>query len=478
MREKPIPRIATNEETAAFLRTSYAAFMANTMSTRAKVLSQLLDPRRDLDNECGYVREPTAAEFDEMYRKEGIARRVVNIWPSECWQVNPEVWVSEEPDDTEFEAAWKKLVLDYDLWSVMERADKISGIGRFGIILLGIDDGKPLEQPVDISGKRKHKLIYTRTFDESVITIKEVEGNPNNPRFGKPKLYSVKFENSVDGSTNLTETNIHWTRCIHLADGKRMSEVFGESRMRPVFNRLQDIRKIAGGSAEMFWQGAFPGLSFQVDPRFLEFGAVEIDKETLKREMEEYANGLQRWMSTVGVDVKSLAPQVYDPSHHIEINLKLIALALDVPYRVFMGTEEAKLASGQDSKTWAKRVAERQNKYLTPYVVREIIDRLVMFGVLPPPEGALHIDWPDMLTPSDQEKAEVAKAKTSAMRDYVQGDVEMIYPLKHFLMDILGVSAEKANIIIEAVKVNDEFTADAGEAAGRPAKTVKLVKSE
>jgi hypothetical protein len=430
--------------------------IANAMATRAKTISALLDPRRDLDNECGYVSEPCAADYDEMYKKEGIARRVVNIWPSECWQVKPEVWEIEDPKDTQFEAAWKQLVLEHDLNAVMKRADEISGIGRFGIILLGVDDGLGLNKPVPQN--RKCKLLYTRTFDESVITIKSVEQDIKNPRFGKPTMYGVKFENSTDGSTNMNESEVHWTRCIHIADGRRMSEVFGEPRMRPVFNRLQDVRKLLGGSAEMFWQGAFPGLSFEVDPRFLEFGAVEIDQDGLKEEMQNYANGLQRWMSTTGVNVKSLAPQVADPSHHFEAQLKAIAITLGVPFRVFMGTEEAKLASSQDSKNWSKRVGERQNEYLTPHVVRPFVERLIAIGQLPKPKEQLQITWQDMLTPSDQEKADVAKSRTSAMKDYVMGEVEAIYPLKHFLMDVLSMTEKKAELIIRDIKKSELFT--------------------
>ena len=38
-----------------------------------------------------------------MYNRLGLARRIVEIWPDECWQVQPEVYEEEEEHLTEFE---------------------------------------------------------------------------------------------------------------------------------------------------------------------------------------------------------------------------------------------------------------------------------------------------------------------------------------------------------------------------------------
>jgi hypothetical protein len=437
------------------------AMVLNAMETRASLIQKMLDPRRDLDNECGYVSDPTALQFNEMYNKEGIARRVVHIWPKECWQNHPLIYETEESRETDFEKAWDELDKDKHLCSVMFDADRISGIGRFGLILLGLDDGVDLSQPVR---KGQRKLLYTRVFDESVITISTSETDTANPRYGQPITYDIDFEELSGGTAMLRKQTVHWTRVIHVADNRRMSVVLGESRMRSVFNRLQDVRKLLGGSAEMFWQGAFPGLSFEVDPRLMELGTVELDEAALKQQVSDYVNGLQRYLSTVGVGVNSLAPQVADPSNHVEAQLKAIALSIDVPYRVFMGTEEAKLAASQDSKTWAKRVNQRQNDYLTPFLVRPVLDRLIELGILPKPEK-LFISWPDMLTPSDKEKADVAAKRTEAMAKFVQGNVEMLMSAKDYLIEVWGFTPDKAELVLRAARENIEGALEAQKAA-------------
>jgi len=417
----------------------------NAITSRAALTRSLLDPRRDLNTECGYLDDPTLEDFEAMYQQEGIARRVVNILPDECWKVSPIVYESEEAEQTEFEVAWKELEKKFDIYALMNRADVLAGIGRFGIILIGVGDGADLSEPV--RRKKGLELLYLRAFDETVVKIAETETDSQSPRYGWPKAYDVTFRGTGQNKGGSSK-RVHWERVIHVADNCRLSDVTGESRLRPVFNRLQDIRKLLGGSAEMFWQGAFPGLSFEVDPKLIEAGAAEIDTESLKEQLQNYVNGLQRWLSTVGVSVRSLAPQVADPASHIEQQLKAIALSLGVPYRVFLGTEEGRLAGQQDAEAFAQRIAQRQERFLTPKIVRPFIQRLIDFGILPKPRS-FTVEWPDMLAPSDHDKAETAKIRTEALKAYVTGDGYTVIPPRIYLMEVLGFTPEQAEAMIE-----------------------------
>ena len=438
--------------------TSTMQQIINTMSTRSEAWSKMLDPRRDLDTECGYKVNPSASDYNDIYEKEGYAARVVHIIPEECWQSDPIVTENEEADETEFEKAWKEIEEQKDLYSIMARADVLSGLGRFGIILLGLNDGAKLKD--EVVPREGMELLYLRVFDESVVQVAKLEKDSQNERYGLPVLYTVQFDDitntkSIKSSEGM---KVHWSRVVHLADNRRMSDVVGVRRLRNVYNRLQDIRKVAGGSAEMYWQGAFPGFNFEVDPALLEAGSDAIDTDALKNEMLDYTNGLQRALKTVGVKVHSLAPQVVDPTPQIIVQLKLIALAKGIPFRIFMGTEEGKLAGGQDAKAWAKRMASRQREYLTPYVVRPFIQQLINVGVLPEVED-FKIDWPNMLEVSEKEKAEVANIITAAMKAYVQGGVDHLIPPDQYLINIIGLDAdlvEEMKAEIEAIIEQEE----------------------
>ncbi len=423
----------------------------NVMTTRTAAMRELLDPRRNLDTECGYVENPTAEDFNIMYKKEGVAERCVKIVPEECWKAEPVVSENDETDETEFEAAWDELLNKFTLWSIMLRADILSGIGEFGIILFGINDGQELHKPVEAT-KGERELMYIRVFDQSVIKIQTTETDAKNERFGQPTMYSIDFELTNDHSDSKVTKQVHWTRTIHISDNNRMDEIRGVPRMRPIYNRLQDLRKLYGGSAEMFWQGAFPGLSFEVDPKVIESGAGDIDNDALKEVMQTYANGLQRWISTVGVSVKSLAPQVADPTSHVKQQLQAIAISLDIPLRIFMGTEEGKLAGGQDAEVWASRCGRRQRNHITPKIIKPLIIRLQEMGVLPETPETPTATWPDMLIPSDKEKAETNKIIIETMKSYVQGNVEMLIPPMTFLMKYGGMDQDEAKAVMEEVE--------------------------
>lgn len=454
----------------------------NKYLTRANLFQHLLDgSNRDLDEECGYPSEISADQYHKMYQREGVAKRVVNCVPEESWAMDPMIYETEDSKETEFEVAWKDLATKLNLFHFLERLDELSGVGRFGILLIGLNDGLELSQPVEGIDERgekvgdaEHEVIYLRVFDESAVTVTARETDRSNPRFGQPITYNVSFQDSHSvgqGTVEITTSSVHWTRVIHAADGRQMSEVYGTPRMEPVYNRLLDVRKIASSSPEMFWKGAFPGFAFEVNPDLADTGAAaEMDVESIREEMANYANGLQRFFAVTGVTAKSLTPQVSDPSPHVEIQLKLIAITMNIPFRILFGSEQAQLASSQDAKSWARRMQKRQEKYITPLLLSPVIDRFIALGVVPEPTE-YHVDWPDLASPSDMDQAQVAVITTDALTKYVQGGVDQLIPPQLYLTEILKMTTEEADAIIEGAKEYQETLqeeADA-EAAARAA---------
>jgi len=445
----------------------------NALTMRQQWIQKLFDPRRDIDVECGHPQEILAVEYVRLFQRGDIAYRVVSLFPDESWATSPFVYEVEDEQETEFEKAWQALEQERKIFAVLQRADVVSGIGRFGIVLLGFDDGLPLDQAVEDSAGVTRKLLFLRPLDESCVTIKMFESDITNPRYGQPTSYSIQFQDSAYSAGTLSSTNVHWSRVIHIADNRHNSEIFGAPRMEKVYNRLLDLRKIAGGSGEMFWKGGFPGLSLEAVPT-TDGSPVELDKEATQEQMDAYMNGLQRYIATVGMQVRSLGVQVADPRPHMEIQIQLIAIALGVPWRLLMGSEVGQLASSQDSISWNRRIKRRREMYLDPYVIRELIDRLIAKGCLPVPKAETYlIDWEDLNSPSDDERATVAQKATAAMAQYVQSGTEMLVPPFHFFTLVMGMKDEEANAIIEAAaedmadsdgEMDDQRTVEEGRA--------------
>lgn len=445
----------------------FKELVSNVMSLRSEMFSKLFDPRRNIDDECGYPSGwVDAREYQALYDREALAHRVVEVMPRESWQVLPSVYEDEAADiTTPFEAAWDGLGGQLRgegnychggagslIWEYLQRVDILSGIGQYGVLLIGLDDGAELSQPVQ-PGQAALHLLFLRCFPESLSPVVQFDANPRSPRFGQPVLYSITL-NDPDvlhgGGIGLSTAtvNVHWTRVIHVADNRTTSEVFGVPRIRPVLRRLLDLQKLYCGSAEMYWRGAFPGYTVESHPQL--GGDVIYDETRMKETFENWMNGLQRIMALSGWSMKSLAPQVVDPTAQINAQIEAICIHLGIPKRIFMGSERGELASSQDDAAWNDRLKSRQQSYITPCIIAPFVDRLISMGVLPKPEDGYSIWWPDLTSQSDQERAAVAATATMALGQYVASGVENLVPPMEYLTKILGWTDEEAASILDS----------------------------
>jgi hypothetical protein len=139
----------------------------NEFLSRGAMIQKWMDPRRDYNKECGYPEtyEVSTEKWREYFERHPVAARVVELMPSECWQVIPDAIEDEDQNiTTPFEQAFEDLATTlrgaqshfrpdeketHPLWEACRRADILSGIGQFGVILLGFDDGLSLNQPVE-----------------------------------------------------------------------------------------------------------------------------------------------------------------------------------------------------------------------------------------------------------------------------------------------------------------------------------------
>ena len=415
-------------------------FVINTLTTlRQLSIREQAGLIRDYNHQCGYPDSLDITHYKDFYDRRGIGTRVVQLWPIECWQVQPRVIENNDTDTSNFEEAINDLNTKVSLFSFLKRIDILSGIGRFGILLLGLDKGK-LRSPTS----KADDLLYLRAFDESVINIKSTELNPNNPRYGHPIAYNVTMK-GLQGQDQHTK-EIHYTRVIHIADNRESDEIFGTPRLQPVYDQIHDIRKVGGGSAEMFWKGGYPGTAITLDPK-IDIDNANIDTDSIKDEVSKYFEGLKRYMVITGAQATNLTPNIADPGSHFDVLLKQISIAIGVPQRVLLGTEAAKLSSVQDKKTWYGRVKERQENYLTPFVVRPTVDRLIELGVLPKPAKGYRVEWPDIEQPGEEDRVKVAKQITEAISAYISSKAYKLLPPKVYFKLVHKLKDEDIRLI-------------------------------
>jgi len=157
-------------------------------SRMARMMGQTSDEFRDVKSNCFYPESSsiTSHDFRERYDRNPFAARSVGLLPDESWMVPPEIYEDEDEDvTTQFEQALKDVSDHlrgeanwYDpqenqgdpLFEILQRVDVLSGIGSFGILLLGFDDigvgsTKTLADPVDF-----------------VVTERKPKKNPDQPQ--------------------------------------------------------------------------------------------------------------------------------------------------------------------------------------------------------------------------------------------------------------------------------------------------------
>lgn len=467
---------ATRQTQGRRMQEAFSQMMVQNFSATSMIRSELfrflLDGPRDIDGECGYPAVITPDHYNAMYEREGIARRVVDCLPEESWQMDPEVYEDEDPEtETEFEKEWTAFQKKHNVWYMLQRIDILSGIGQYGILLIGINDGKELYEPVEgfnddgtVDEGNKYEVLYLRPFDETVLFVRSRQTDLNNPRYGLATMYTIQFRDFPYWGIQAGETisrDVHWSRVIHVADNLKKSVLFGTPRQQPVYNRLYDLRKTYSAAGEAYWKGGFPSLAFSLNPELADQG-IPVDDKSMKEQMDRFQNGLQRYLAITGLDVKTLPPEVVDPTPHVEAQLKAIAVSMNIPYRIMFGSEGAKLTADpdpQDCRKWNKNLASRQTKYINPCLSRPFIDRIIDFGAVSRPKE-YHIDWPDLNAPTDQDKAEVALTLTQAIQAYMQSGASQLVSPRDFLVFFVGKTAKEADAILKAAA---EFAGSEGD---------------
>lgn len=429
--------------------------VVNLLTARLDRMRRQADPRRDVSAECGHPTTFSIEQYQDLFDTNGIADRVVRVHAEETWKVTPWVYENESTSEaTAFEAAWdalgtqlrggSKLVQEEGspVWDALKAVDVECGIGRYGVVLLGLDDDAPLSQPA--APRAGQRLLYLRSIPEAYASATKWETNKRSPRYGQPTEYDVSFGDPEDTDDGVSTEPVHWTRLIHVCDGT--GPVYARPRLRNVLPYVLDAWKVLGSDAEAFWQNVTGDTYFESDPSL--GGDVEIDTTGTKDEYEKMLQGLQRGMILNGLSAKKLLPQMADPLPHFMAQINAICIAKDVPHRTFMGSELGRLAADQDASKWAATCRARRRNHVTPRVIGAFVDRLVWLGVLPEPKE-YHVGWPDAETQTEEDKAKVALTLTQALAAYVQSGAEAVMTPVDYLCHVWGWEEEQAAAVME-----------------------------
>ena len=408
---------------------------------------------RDYYTTLGYPKELEFEHFLAKYMREDIAARIIDFPAEETWGDGVTVLdgtekeaVDDSPFSTEFAAMAERLRLPH----YCERVDKMAGVGHYGALLIGVAGGAPLSAP----GERLNSaadVLYLRPYAEINADIHSLVNDATNERYGLPELYNITMMAGLKGN-GTTTAQVHWSRIIHVAEGLLDNEVYGIPRLQRVYNRLDDLMKSVGGSAEATWKLMRKGGIFKLDP---DARLSESEETAFEEQIDEMDHGLRRYLQLRGIDYQDLGSEVVDPTGNVDLILSLISGATGIPKRILIGSERGELASSQDEKNWAKRVAKRQRNWADPVILRPLIDRLIRWGALPSPStGRYHAKWWPLAETTALEQMELAQGFSQVVERMSQPGVEQVVDVPKFIK--FYVPDLPSDAVIDEVAMLDE----------------------
>jgi len=395
---------------------------SSTLFRRHQLATQVgktFDGDRDIYKTLGYKRSLDFIDYAERYQRGGIASKVVSAYPTTTWRHQPIIREKGVFEETEFTKAWNELEEQLQVYHYLGRVDIVSGIGQYGVLLIGTSTSRDLKEPIkDVNDPED--VTFLAPYSQGNADIKSFDKNVTSSRFGLPEIYSLRLtsddtsNNSRSASfTNLLE--VHHSRVIHVADGLLEDDIFGTPRMRPVWNYLDDLDKTVGGGSEGIWRTVVPGLQFDIDKDMDLEGEDETD---FSDEIEEYMHELKRYIRTRGVTTKILDTEVPDTSGQFSVLSSVLAGTTGIPQRILFGSERGQLASSQDEKNFNSRIKERQDLHAEPVILRPFIDKMIDIKALPTPVNGYDVIWPDLSTLTSKEKSDVAARQAQAMANF------------------------------------------------------------
>ncbi len=355
-----------------------------------------------------------------------------------------------------------------------------------------------METPI---GQRdSNELLYLQPYSQPNAEIRGLEDDPTNARFGMPNMYEITAANPLStlGSSAVAQTSgnrsikqqkflVHHSRIVHIAEDTLENNFLGIPRLEAVFNLLDDLLKVSGGTSETFWLAGNRGMQADIDK---DTELTPEDANALSDELEDYTHQLSRWIKTRGVTVKNLGSDVPNPKESFNMLIALISGATGIPRRILTGSEAGQLASDQDRANWSDRIVERRVNFAEPNIITPTIVQLSAAGILKEvKQEAITYIWPSnfQMTPLENAQTMAQKARAAVnyakmlkempvmtieeARDTLDLDSEIPAELKKMIDEILRKEEEEAASTRDAAKAaldDDMGEDDPDEANGKP----------
>jgi hypothetical protein len=398
---------------------------------------------RDYYTVLGYPAAPSFADYESLYRRQDIARPVVNAKPNDTWKDPPQLRFIKGAKSTtaqqkEFLKEWEALVKRVRLWDRIRHADVRAGLGQYAVIVLGFRGRGQWPAPLP-KKTAVGDLVYLAVYDEPEAVISTFVTDMESERFNLPEFYTIQTGNNQEQLAGATTSGVltHWSRVIHVVEDPD-DDVYGSPRLEVVYNLLAALMKTVHGAAEAIWHDMVG--TFHADVRE-GYELTTDDEATLTDAIDEFIHGLRRVIRTEGIDLTKLEGKVIDPSGIFEVIIQLIASATQIPRTILVGSDRGDVSKTEETRRWAAVIDGRRKSFAEP-LIRTFMERLVDYGSLPQIEvDDIEFVWSTLFELSELERAQIAEARGRAVSAVSLGSSADIYVSPTEFREWIGLDA-------------------------------------
>lgn len=366
----------------------------------------------------GYPLSLEFFNFWNMYRRFGIARRVVELYPDQTWSDDPIIVGGDQ-----FNRELGKLNQDFGLWRRLKGLDTRQRVGRYAGLFMRVRDKVSPENPIVGRLPGLGALVDMIPLYESQLQVSTTEDNVLKDNYGMPTMY--QFTSGTAGNRNEkagSSFQIHPSRIIIASEDSDNSGIYGIPVLESIYNSLMDLRKVLGGGGEGFYKNSAQSIVFNLtDPASAKSNEKILNK--FNENFDDFSrNRSRRALWTPGMEANVLSSLLLDPKNFADNSLNDVSAGSGIPITLLIGNQTGRLAGDQDSKGFLGQVQARRLDFGTD-MVTDTLDWMIKWGILP--ASPYEVEWPDAMAPSREQKLNNAAkmAETNKIQFESAGDV-------------------------------------------------------
>lgn len=372
----------------------------------------------------GYPADVTFDQLYAAYRRGGSGHGAVHRLLNACWQQAPRIKRPAVDDETPWETKVKKALGKIHVFKKLKDLDRRNLIGHYAALIYRVRDGLKLNEPL----VRASELVDLVPVFEDQIKVTHWNSDTDSEDYGKPTMFQYRTQQRGTDKQGKPEewADVHPSRVQILAEGAINDFFEGVPLLEAGFNKLVDLEKIEGGSAESFLKNSARTIVFNYEAnaavQAIPTGASgEPESVSVKQAHEDQARALNRNQDASivmqGGEATTLQTTISDPTGPWAIAANSFAASVQIPFTILYGQQTGRLASDEDKADFAARCADRQTNELTP-MLQEFVARMQACGVIE--KGEFEIEWPTLNAPSDEDKFTLLGKATAASQQAFQ----------------------------------------------------------